>query len=83
MIDENKIIILGSLSLRASKQSRTDTTNNDVLRACSLRASISKNTNTASNNVLNYTSAAIAGFSHNAGQWTDKKDMSYVIVDME
>lgn len=80
MVDENKIIVLGSLSLRASIQTRTTTTTNDVMRACSLRASLSRKTNAASDDVLDYASAAIAGYVHNGGEWTDPKNLKYVVI---
>lgn len=80
MIDENKIIVLGSLSLRGSKQSRTTATTNDVLRAISLRASRTKKTNTASDDVLEHSSVAIAGYIHNGGQWENPRDLSYVVI---
>lgn len=79
MIDESKIIVLGSLSLRGSKQSRTATTN-DVLRAISLRASRTKKTNAASDDVLEHSSVAIAGYVHNGGQWENPRDLSYVVI---
>ena len=80
MIDENKIIVLGSLSLRGSKQSRTTATTNDVLRAISLRASRTSKTNTASDDVLEHSSVAIAGYVHNDGQWENPRDLSYVVI---
>lgn len=80
MIDENKIIVLGSLSLRGSKQSRTTATTNDVLRAISLRASRTSKTNTASDDVLEHSSVAIAGYVHNGGQWENPRDLSYVVI---
>ncbi len=80
MIDESKIIVLGSLSLRGSKQSRTTATTNDVLRAISLRASRTKKTNAASDDVLEHSSVAIAGYVHNVGQWENPKDLSYVVI---
>ena len=80
MIDENKIIVLGSLSLRGSKQSRTTSTTNDVLRAISLRASRTSKTNTASDDVLEHSSVAIAGYTHNGGQWENPRDLSYVVI---
>lgn len=80
MIDESKIIVLGSLSLRGSKQSRTTATTNDVLRAISLRASRTKKTNAASDDVLEHSSVAIAGYVHNGGQWENPKDLSYVVI---
>ena len=81
MVDESKIIVLGSLSLRGSKQqSRTTSTTDDVLRALSLRASRTKQTNAASDDVLEHSSVAIAGYIHNGGQWENPKDMSYVVV---
>ena len=80
MIDESKIIVLGSLSLRGSKQSRTTATTNDVLRAVSLRASRTKKTNAASDDVLEHSSVAIAGYVHNGGQWENPKDLSYVVI---
>lgn len=80
MIDENKIIVLGSLSLRGSKQSRTTATTNDVLRAISLRASRTSKTNTASDDVLEHSSVAIAGYIHNGGQWENPRDLSYVVI---
>ena len=80
MIDESKIIVLGSLSLRGSKQSRTTATTNDVLRAISLRASRTSKTNTASDDVLEHSSVAIAGYVHNGGQWENPKDLSYVVI---
>lgn len=82
MIDESKIIVLGSLSLRGSKQSRTTATTNDVLRAISLRASRTKKTNAASDDVLKASSAAIAGYQHSGGTWTPPEDLSYVTIDM-
>lgn len=82
MIDESKIIVLGSLSLRGSKQSRTTATTNDVLRAISLRASRTKKTNAASDDVLKASSAAIAGYQHSGGSWTPPEDLSYVTIDM-
>ena len=82
MIDESKIIVLGSLSLRGSKQSRTTETTNDVLRAISLRASRTKKTNAASDDVLKASSAAIAGYEHSGGSWTPPEDLSYVTIDM-
>ena len=82
MIDESKIIVLGSLSLRGSKQSRTTATTNDVLRALSLRASLTKKTNAASDDVLKASSAAIAGYEHSGGTWTPPEDLSYVTIDM-
>lgn len=80
MIDESKIIVLGSLSLRGSKQSRTTATTNDVLRAVSLRASRTRNTNAASDDVLEHSSVAIAGYVHNGGQWENPRDLSYVVI---
>ena len=80
MIDESKIIVLGSLSLRGSKQSRTTATTNDVLRAISLRASRTSKTNTASDDVLEHSSVAIAGYVHNGGQWENPRDLSYVVI---
>lgn len=80
MIDESKIIVLGSLSLRGSKQSRTTATTNDVLRAISLRASRTKKTNAASDDVLEHSSVAIAGYVHNGGQWENPRDLSYVVI---
>ena len=80
MIDESKIIVLGSLSLRGSKQSRTTATTNDVLRAVSLRASRTKKTNAASDDVLEHSSVAIAGYVHNGGQWENPRDLSYVVI---
>lgn len=80
MIDENKIIVLGSLSLRGSKQSRKTATTNDVLRAISLRASRTSKTNTASDDVLEHSSVAIAGYIHNGGQWENPRDLSYVVI---
>lgn len=80
MIDESKIIVLGSLSLRGSKQSRTTATTNDVLRAISLRASRTRKTNAASDDVLEHSSVAIAGYVHNGGQWENPKDLSYVVI---
>ena len=82
MIDESKIIVLGSLSLRGSKQSRTTATTNDVLRAISLRASRTRKTNAASDDVLKASSAAIAGYEHSGGTWTPPEDLSYVTIDM-
>ena len=80
MIDESKIIVLGSLSLRGSKQSRTTATTNDVLRAISLRASRTRKTNAASDDVLEHSSVAIAGYVHNGGQWENPKYLSYVVI---
>ena len=80
MIDESKIIVLGSLSLRGSKQSRTTATTNDVLRAISLRASRTRKTNSASDDVLEHSSVAIAGYVHNGGQWENPRDLSYVVI---
>lgn len=80
MIDESKIIVLGSLSLRGSKQSRTTATTNDVLRAVSLRASRTRKTNSASDDVLEHSSVAIAGYVHNGGQWENPRDLSYVVI---
>ena len=80
MIDESKIIVLGSLSLRGSKQSRTTATTNDVLRAISLRASRTRKTNAASDDVLEHSSVAIAGYVHNGGQWENPRDLSYVVI---
>lgn len=80
MIDESKIIVLGSLSLRGSKQSRTTATTNDVLRAVSLRASRIRKTNAASDDVLEHSSVAIAGYVHNGGQWENPRDLSYVVI---
>ena len=82
MVDESKIIVLGSLSLRASTESRTTAATADVLRAMSLRASISRKTNAASDDVLEHSSVAIAGFVHSGGNWQYPKDMSYVIINV-
>ena len=80
MVDESKIIVLGSLSLRASIAARSTAATDDILRAISLRASISRKTNAASEDVLEHSSVAIAGFVHESGNWQDPKDMSYVII---
>lgn len=80
MIDESKIIVLGSVSLRASLHTRTTTTTNDVLRAVSLRASRTQKTNAASDNILENASLAIAGYEHSDGQWQPPEDLSYVVV---
>ena len=81
MVDESKIIVLGSLSLRGSRQSRTTATTNDVLRAVSVRASRTKRTNAASDDVLKNASAAIAGYDHSGGDWKSPEDLSYVTID--
>ena len=81
MIDESKILVLGSLSLRGSRQSRTTATTNDVLRAVSLRASRTKKTNAASDDVLKTSSVAIAGYEHSGGEWQSPEDLSYVTID--
>lgn len=80
MIDESKIIVLGSLSLRGSKQSRTTATTNDVLLAISLRASRTRKTNAASDDVLEHSSVAVAGYQHSGGQWGEPTDLSYVTI---
>lgn len=80
MVDESKIIVLGSLSLRASIHTRTTATTNDVLRAVSLRASRTRKTNAASDNVLENASVAIAGYEHSGGDWKSPEDLSYVVI---
>lgn len=76
----DKTIVLGSLSLRASRVTKISTTDNDVLGAVSLRVSRVTKISTTDNDVMGAVSLPVAGFQHSGGEWEDPKDMSYVTI---
>lgn len=79
MIDQTKISILESLSLRAAHVALS-ATNNDVLTAVSMRCALNEQ-HPIGNESLSHTSLSIAGFTHGTGgTWIAPEDMSYVVV---
>lgn len=81
MIDQTKISILESLSLRAAHIALS-ATNNDVLEAISMRAALNEQ-HPINNETLTHSSLSVAGFAHGTGgTWIAPEDMSYVTIHM-
>lgn len=81
MVDQNKISILESLSLRGA-QIALSATNNDILTAISMRCALNEQ-HPIDNESLSHTSLSIAGFTHGTGgTWIAPEDMSYVTIHM-